>query len=131
MADYRPIALCNVSYKIISKLLAKRLQPLLEALITETQSAFVPKRAISDNVLIIHEMLHYLKTSKAKKHFYMAIKTDMSKIYDRLEWDFIKMAILRFGFHPIWTEWIMQCITIVSYSFIINDATRGYVQPGR
>ena len=74
-----------MSYKIISKLLAKRLQPQLEALMTETQFAFVPKRAISDNVLIIHEMLHYLKTLKAKKHFYMAVKTDMSKAYDRLE----------------------------------------------
>ncbi|XP_009117682.2 uncharacterized protein LOC103842769 [Brassica rapa] len=41
------------------------------------------------------------------------------------------MAILRFGFHPIWTEWIMQCITTVSYSFIINDASRGHVTPGR
>lgn len=131
VADYRPIALCNVSYKIISKLLAKRLQPLLGDLITETQSAFVPKRAISDNVLITHEFLHYLKTSKAAKHCYMAVKTDMSKAYDRLEWDFIKLAILRFGVHPIFTEWIMQCISTVSYSFIINDASRGLVLPGR
>lgn len=131
VSDYRPIALCNVSYKIISKLLARRLQPLLGALITETQFAFVPKRTISDNVLITHELLHYLKTSKAKKHFYMVVKTDMSKVYDRMEWDITKAAILRFGFHPTWTEWIMQCISTVNYSFIINDATRGNVKPGR
>lgn len=54
VADYRHIALYNVSYKIISKLLAKRLQPLVGDLINETQSAFVPKRAISDNVFITH-----------------------------------------------------------------------------
>ena len=76
-------------------------------------------------------MLHYIKTSKSKKHFYMAVKTDMSKAYDKLEWNFIRMAILRYGFHHIWTNWIMQCITTVSYSFIINDASKGQVQPGR
>lgn len=85
VADYRPIALCNVYYKLISKLLSRRLQPHLQTLISETQSAFLPKRAISDNVLITHEILHYLKSSKAEKHCYMAIKSDMSKAYDRLE----------------------------------------------
>ena len=85
LADYRPIALCNVLYKIISKLLARRIQPLLMVLVSECQSAFVPKRAISDNVLITHEILHYLKTSKARTHCYMAVKSDMSKAYDRLE----------------------------------------------
>ncbi|XP_048630058.1 uncharacterized protein LOC106373575 [Brassica napus] len=131
VADYRPIALCNVCYKVISKILTKRLQPLLESLIAETQSAFVPKRAISDNVLITHEILHYLKKSKAQRHCYMAIKTDMSKAYDRLEWDFIKSTLLRLGFHTTWTNWIMQCVSTVSYAFIINDATRGFVKPGR
>lgn len=107
VSDYRPIALCNVCYKVISKLMAKRLQPLLEMLIAEFQSAFIPKRTISDNVLITHKILHYLKSSKAQRHCYMAIKTDMSKAYDRLEWDFVETTLLRFGFHPIWVNWIM------------------------
>lgn len=89
VSEYRPIALCSVYYKIIAKLLAKRLQPVLHTCISENQSAFVPQRAISDNVLITHEALHYLKTSGAQKKCFMAVKTDMSKACDRLEWDFI------------------------------------------
>lgn len=129
--DYRPIALCNVYYKVISKILTRRLQPLLKNAIAETQSAFVPKRAISDNVLITHEVLHYLKTSKAQTHCSMAIKTDMSKAYDRLEWSFIQEVMKKLGFYPKWVNWIMQCITSVSYTFIVNGASRGFVKPGR
>lgn len=130
-ADYRPIALCNVYYKTISKLLSRRLQAILQSLISETQSAFVPKRAISDNVIITHEVLHYLKNSKAEKQLSMAIKTDMFKAYDRLEWVFIRRVLERMGFHPKFISLIMECITTVSYTFIINGATRGFVKPGR
>ena len=107
MVDYRPIALCTVFYKIISKLLSKRLQPVLQDIVSENQSAFVPKRAITNNVLITHEVLHYLKTSGAKRRCFMAVKTDMSKAYDRIEWDFIKHVMEKMGFHPKWVEWIM------------------------
>lgn len=67
VAEYRPIALCNVYYKIILKIMTKRLQPLLSGIISENQSAFVPGRAISDNVLIKHEVLNYLKMPDAEQ----------------------------------------------------------------
>ena len=79
MTDYRPITLCTVYYKIIAKLLTKKLQPILAYIISENQSAFVPQRAISDNVLITHEVLHYLHTSKAKNKVYMVVKMDIRK----------------------------------------------------
>lgn len=89
ITDYRPIALCNVFFKIISTMLSIRLKPVLEMIISENQSAFTASRAILDNVLITHEVLQYLKTSQAKKRCTMAVKTNMSKAYDRVEWNFL------------------------------------------
>lgn len=129
--EYRPIALCNVFFKIISNLLSLRLKPMLSSIISEHQSAFIPARAISDNVLITHEVLHFLKASKAEKRCTMTVKTDMSKAYDRIEWHFIAKVLKRLGFHDIWTNWIMQCVTTVTYSYLVNDTSYGEVRPFR
>lgn len=129
--DYRPIALCNTHYIIIARILSKRLQPLLHTLISPSQSAFVPGRAISDNVLITHEILHYLRQSGAKKHVSMAVKTDMSKAYDRLEWSFLRKVLQRLGFYETWTGWLMECVSYVSNSFLINGGPHGNVKPYR
>lgn len=131
VGDYRPIALCNVHYKIIAKILTKRLQPILHSLISPFQSAFVPNRVISDNVLITHEVLHFLRTSEAKKYCSMAVKTDMSKAYDRIEWGFLQAVLKRLGFHDKWISWVMECVQTVSYKFLINGTPKGQVIPSR
>lgn len=131
VADYRPIALCNTHYKIIAKILTRRLKPLLPELISKNQSAFVSGRAIGDNVLITHETLHFLRTSEAKKYCSMAVKTDMSKAYDRIECNFLNMVLSKMGFAPVWISWIMACVESVSYSFLINGTPQGTVTPSR
>lgn len=131
VSDYMPIALCNVTYKLISKILSLRLRPILQSIIGENQSAFVKDRAISDNVLITHKLLYYLKNSEANINCSMAVKTDMSKAYDRLEWDFIRIVLERLGFDTIWTSWIMTCVSSVSYSYLLDDSTHGSVIPSR
>ena len=85
MSDFQPIILCNVLYKIYSKVLANRLKKLLPSLITEHQYAFVKERLISDNIMVAFETLHHMKQHNSGKHGFMAIKLDMSKAYDRLE----------------------------------------------
>lgn len=129
--DYRPIALCNIYYKIISKLLPLRLKTVLDSIIFENQSAFILGRAIADNVLITHETVYFLKTSKAEKNCTMTVKTDMSKAYDMVEWGFIEMVFQRLGFDAIWIGRVMQCISTVTYSYLINDSVYGKVTPYR
>lgn len=108
MKELRPISLCNVGYKIISKVLCQRLNVCLPSIISETQSAFVPGRLISYNLLTAKKMFHGLRTNKSYQGKDMAIKTDMSKSYDRIEWSFIQELLSKMGFHHHWTQLMMK-----------------------
>ena len=87
-SEFRPISLCNVLYKIFSKVLANRLKKILPNIITENQSAFTKSRLISDNILVAFESLHSMQKHIGKEG-YMTIKLYMSKSYDRVEWSYL------------------------------------------
>ena len=113
LSQFRPISLCNTFYKIIAKVLVKRIRPILKRLVQLTQSAFVPHRAIHDNILLAHEVMNKFHHLKGKKD-YVALKIYMKKAYDRLEWDFLTHCLQSIGFHPIWINWIQECVTTVT-----------------
>jgi hypothetical protein len=102
MKDWRPIALCNVLYKIISKVLANRLKNVLSKCISDNQSAFVPGRSILDNAMVAIEVLHFMKAKTRGEDRYVALKLDISKAYDRMDWNYLMAVLAKMGFHQRW-----------------------------
>lgn len=128
--DYRPISLSNVAYKSISKILAERLKPRLHRILSENQTAFTPGRLITDNVLIAHELMHSLNTKNLKTKF-MALKLDITKAFDKVEWEFLIHVMRKMGFSEVWCNWIHKCISSVSYSVLINGEPTNTITPQR
>ena len=113
VSNFRPISICNVLYKIYSKVLANRLKKFLPSLITEHQSAFAKDRLILDNIMVAFETLHHMKHHNSGKHGYMAIKLDISKAYDRIEWVYLEKLMEKMGFCARWVTLMMSCVKTV------------------
>ncbi|XP_048629925.1 uncharacterized protein LOC125602131, partial [Brassica napus] len=97
--------------EIISKIMVSRLKPLMADIVSPTQSAFVEERLITDNILIAHEVIHALKTNEQMSSGFMAIKPDMSKAFDRVEWGYLRALLRALGFEENWIEKIMFCVS--------------------
>ena len=90
--------MCNVTYKLISKVMANRLKSILPRIIGDRQSAFVPGRLITDNFLVAYECFHFMKKKKTGRKGWAAAKPDISKAYDRVEWGFVEHVMKAMGF---------------------------------
>ena len=131
VTEFRPISLCNVIYKMASKTLANKLKKILPSIISDIQSAFMNGKLIIDNVLVAFEMMHHINLKKTGAKGEMAIKLDMSKAYDKVEWACIDKIMEKLGFHPRWRSLMMQCISSVTYAVHINGKPSGHIIPSR
>ena len=119
ISSYKPISLCNSVYKIITKIIVGRLRPYLDKLISPCQVAFVPRRRGVDNTIIVQELIHTMGKTKGRGG-YMALKIDLEKAYDKLEWSFIMDMLIRFNLPRKLIDLIMSYIFSISTSLLFN-----------
>ena len=119
VCQLRPIGLCNTLYKAITKILVRHLKLHLNDLIHPFQASFILNRKASDNIILTQEIIFLITTSKSKKGT-MAIKIDLEKAFDRLEWGFIRQTPIYFKFPPDWISLIMSYIFSSNLSILLN-----------
>lgn len=121
VSQYRPISLCNTVYKIVAKILVQRIIPLLIGFISPMQATFLEGRRDFDNVIIAQELIYSLGRRKGKEG-YMVVKIDLEKTYDHLEWSFIRMVLIHFGFLENIIKLILSCVSSTSTSLLFNGS---------
>lgn len=130
LTDFRPISLCNVLLKVISKVLVRRIRPFLEDFISPLQSSFIPNRGTVDNAMIAQEIVHYMHNQKGKKGS-LLFKIDFENAYDRVNWNFLKLTLRDFGFPELTIRLIMSCITSSSLRLKLNGEKLDSFTPKR
>lgn len=122
LADFRPISLIGVIYKIVAKCLSNRLKVVMNDLVSDSQSAFVGGRSVVDGPLILSETISWAK--KSKKQMFV-LKVDFEKAYDSINWKFLLSVLEFMGFPNSWRNWIMGCLKSGRGSVIINGTPTG------
>jgi len=131
MKDLRSISLCNVLYKMVLKLIANRLKRCLDKCVSEEQSAFVKGRSILDNTLIATKIIHLMKRRTKGWRGELALKIDINKAYDRMDWGFLRGVSRQMGFSEKWIQWMMMCVSYVTSLVHMNFDRVGPIVPGR
>lgn len=120
--DFRPISLIHSFAKLIAKVLANRLGPLLTSLVATNQSAFVRGRCIHDNYILVQQTIKSLHRHKVPSLF---LKLDISKAFDSVSWSFLLETLSHLGFGPSWCGLVSNLLRTASTKILLNG------EPGR
>lgn len=119
-----------MAHKVISKVLDTRLKGVLGKLILPFQGALVLRRVIQENIILGQEILHSMKAKRGRKGL-AALKLDMAKVYDKMEWGFILQVLRCFRFRKRWIGWVQQSISTVSFSMLLNGSPHRFFSPSQ
>jgi hypothetical protein len=125
---FRPISLCNLTYKIITKIIAARIKSSLSTGISKEQFGFLEGRQITDAIGVAQEALHSIKIKNNKA---LVLKLDMMKAYDRVDWGFLRLVLLQIGMSLEATDWIMGCVNSANFSVLINGSPSSFFKSTR
>jgi ribonuclease HI/exonuclease III len=125
---FRPISLCNTSYKIIAKVIANRLKTTLPLIVPENQGGFVQGRHIADNIILVQEAIH---SSVLRKEKGMVVKLDLANAFDRVRHDFLFEVMKKFGFDLHFISWIKACIGSPWIAPLVNGKVSGFFKASR
>jgi hypothetical protein len=125
---YRPIALCNLVYKIITKIIASRIKSCLSFGISKEQFGFLEGRQITDAIGVVQEALHSIKVKNIKA---LVLKLDLIKAYDRVDWGFLRLVLLQVGLSLEATDWILGCVTSANFVVLINGRPTSFFKSTR
>jgi retron-type reverse transcriptase len=124
ISEYRPISLINSVAKLITKVLANRLAPHMNELVSHAQNAFIKKRCIHDNFLYAQRVIQLLHRKKKPAFFF--IKLDISKAFDSIGWTFLLEVMQALGFSTKWRDWVSALLGTSSSKVLVNgQPTRG------
>ncbi|PKU64084.1 Putative ribonuclease H protein [Dendrobium catenatum] len=124
ISDYIPIALCNVGYKITTKVIACRLKPVMPLIIENNLVSFLKSRISTDNILLASDILA-TANRKGGAHMFCA-KLDIKKAFDSVNREFIFARLIQKGFPSTFVNWIKMCISDVKFSIVLNGALEGF-----
>ncbi|WOK97281.1 hypothetical protein Cni_G05989 [Canna indica] len=119
ITDYRPIALCNVIYKILSKAIVNRIKPMIRNLISKEQCAFIEGRKMQDNILVANEIVNVIHKSK-REWPYIILKIDLEKAFDRVSWRAVEKIMSFMEFPDTLKKWILVCLSSARFNCNVN-----------
>lgn len=129
ITDYRPISCLNTIYKVISRLLVKRLKPILQELILPNQTAFVEGRLLVENTVLASELVNGYHRNKGL--IKITIKFDIAKAFDTLSWDFLFSALDNFDLPEAFLNLLRACIRTTSFTVGYNGVVNGFLKGKR
>ena len=115
--NYRPISLLNTLYKVVAKVYANRMKPLLHNWILPSQTGFVPNRCILDNIFLAFEAIAWTRENQQDLSMLLL---DFEKAYDRVNWTFLREVMAKLGFHSQWIKQVMSLNANTAASIIVN-----------